>query len=343
MPLPPPLLLHSVGEPSIQACEEPVNNDPHDLAIATRSLRKEYGSKVAVADLTLEVPRGEIFGFLGPNGAGKSTSVKMLLGLVRATSGQARVLGAAPGTPAAMRQIGFLPEHFRFPEWLQAGELLDLHGRLGGMAAHERRQRIPQVLDLVGLSEQRTRPLAGFSKGMLQRIGLAQALLNYPALVFLDEPTSALDPFGRMLVRSIIRDLRQHGTTVFLNSHLLGEVEATCDRVAFIKQGRVLHTMQLDASSTQILVELRIADYAPDLLATLEQVTGQPVQPQSVPAGSNGTTPHLLHLLVAGEHLLPEIARHVLASGAHLYALTPRRTSLEERFLEIIGTDDSGQ
>ncbi|NJL05020.1 MAG: ABC transporter ATP-binding protein [Chloroflexaceae bacterium] len=314
-------------------------------AISTEALRKEYGSNVAVADLTLDVPRGEIFGFLGPNGAGKSTSVKMLLGLVQASSGQAQVLGTRPGTPATMRQIGFLPEHFRFPEWLQAGELLDLHGRLAGLDSATRRRRSAEVLELVGLSEQRTRPLSGFSKGMLQRIGLAQALIAMPALVFLDEPTSALDPFGRMLVRGIIRELKQQGTTVFLNSHLLGEVEATCDRVAFIKQGRVLHTMPLDSSTTtQLVVELRVGAAPPALLAMLEQFTGNAVQiqpPDTATIPTNGTT--TLALLLADPTQLPALAQHVIAHGAHLYALTPRRTSLEERFLEIIGTSDSGQ
>ena len=216
-----------------------------DPVIKTAGLRKTYGTKVAVADLTLEVPKGEVFGFLGPNGAGKSTAVKMLLGLVKPSGGAALVLGHQPGSQQALRRIGFLPEHFRFHEWLHAEELLDVHGRLYGMNAMARRKRIPEVLELVGLAEQARRPIAGFSKGMFQRIGLAQALLNEPALVFLDEPTSALDPFGRMLVRNIIHKLKHQGTTVFLNSHLLGEVEATCDRVAFIRAGTVLETQVL--------------------------------------------------------------------------------------------------
>src|SRR5512144_362481 len=180
----------------------------NDLVIETNELRKVYGRKVAVADLTLQVPRGEVFGFLGPNGAGKSTSVKMLLGLVAPGGGSARVLGRAPGDAATMARVGFLPEHFRFHEWLRAAELLDLHGRLYGMDATARARRIPEVLELVGLAEHARRPVAGFSKGMLQRSGLAQALLNDPELVCLDEPTSALDPCGRMLVRGLLRDLK---------------------------------------------------------------------------------------------------------------------------------------
>jgi ABC-2 type transport system ATP-binding protein len=316
-----------------------------DLVIETAGLRKVYGSKIAVDDLTLQVPRGEVFGFLGPNGAGKSTSVKMLLGLVAPSGGDARVLGRSPSHPAAMARVGFLPEHFRFHEWLQAAELLDMHGRLYGMDAATRRRRIPDLLEQVGLTEHARRPIAGFSKGMLQRIGLAQALLNDPELVFLDEPTSALDPFGRMLVRGIIHDLKARGTTVFLNSHLLGEVEATCDRVSFIKAGRVLRTLALkDIAEGQLHVELRVDAITPTLLAALEQTIG--ARGTLVPNGhaiGDSSAPTTCHLTLADEELLPLIAERTLASGARLYALTPRRMSLEQLFLEVVGREDSGQ
>jgi ABC-2 type transport system ATP-binding protein len=309
-----------------------------DLVIETDALRKVYGRKVAVSDLTLEVPRGEVFGFLGPNGAGKSTSVKMLLGLVAPSGGQARVLGRAPGDAASMARIGFLPEHFRFHEWLRAAELLDLHGRLYGMDAAARRRRIPEVLELVGLAEHAGRTVADFSKGMLQRIGLAQALLNDPALVFLDEPTSALDPFGRMLVRGLLRDLKARGTTVFLNSHLLGEVEATCDRVSFIKEGRVLRTVALrDLHAGHTRVEVRVDSATPELLATIKPMSADGVAVEDTAAGST------IHLTISDDELLPAIAQRVLASGARLYALTPQRITLEQLFLEVVGTEDSGQ
>jgi ABC-2 type transport system ATP-binding protein len=316
-----------------------------DLVIETTGLRKVYGSKVAVADLTLQVPRGEVFGFLGPNGAGKSTSVKMLLGLVAPSGGDARVLGRPPSHPAAMVRVGFLPEHFRFHEWLQAAEMLDMHARLYGMDPATRRRRIPELLEQVGLTEHARRPIAGFSKGMLQRIGLAQALLNEPELVFLDEPTSALDPFGRMLVRGIIHDLKARGTTVFLNSHLLGEVEATCDRVSFIKAGRVLRTLALkEIAEGQIHVELRVDALTPALLAALGQLLGD--RGQVAVNGHAPAEPAALatcHLTLADEDLLPLIAERTLASGARLYALTPRRMSLEQLFLDVVGTEDSGQ
>ena len=209
-----------------------------NLAIQTEGLRKEFGKKTAVQDLTLSVKRGEVFGFLGPNGAGKTTSVKMLLGLTRPTSGTAVLLNQPLGNRQVRTRIGYLPEHFRFHEWLTATEFLDLHGRLYGMEKKARTAVIPDLLALVGLSDQASTKLKTFSKGMLQRIGLAQALINDPELVFLDEPTSGLDPLGRRLVRDIINYLRQEGTAVFLNSHLLSEVEKTCDRVAFIREGQ---------------------------------------------------------------------------------------------------------
>lgn len=215
------------------------------LAIDAVGLRKEYGGKIAVADFTLQVSEGEVFGFLGPNGAGKTTSVKMLLGLTRPTRGTGDLLGRPIGDLSARAHIGFLPEHFRFHEWLEAAEFLDLHGQLYGMAKAERASEIPRLLELVGLSRRAKTKLSAFSKGMLQRIGLAQALLNRPKLVFLDEPTSGLDPHGRMLVRDIITKLRSEGITVFLNSHFLSEIELTCDRVAFIRNGSIIRVAPL--------------------------------------------------------------------------------------------------
>jgi ABC-2 type transport system ATP-binding protein len=314
-------------------------NKQDDFVIETNGLQKCYGGKAAVDDLTLQVPRGEVFGFLGPNGAGKSTSVKMLLGLIAPTGGNARVLGHPPGHREAMARIGFLPEHFRFPEWLRARELLDLHGQLYGMERETRRRRIPELLDRVRLSNYANRPLTDFSKGMLQRIGLAQALINDPDLVILDEPTSALDPFGRMLVRQIIRELKEQGTTVFLNSHLLGEVEATCNRVSFIKAGRVLHTIGLDEfHATRLVVEVRVDPLPSDLPAALARVAG------AEPVVSSPLSPATLELPLPDESLLPVVAEQVMASGARLYGLIPRRTSLEQLFLEVVGgeTGDAG-
>lgn len=315
-----------------------------NAVIRTRGLCKLYGTKVAVADLTLEVPKGEVFGFLGPNGAGKSTAVKMLLGLVKPSGGEATVLGQRPGAQQALRMIGFLPEHFRFHEWLHAAEFLDVHGRLYGMDAPSRRRRIPQVLELVGLAEQARRPISGFSKGMLQRIGLAQALLNEPALVFLDEPTSALDPFGRMLVRTIIHELKREGTTVFLNSHLLGEVEATCERVAFIRSGTVLGTQMLsELAAGRLRIEVRVDRVTPALEQTLEELARGTNGSMTRHCPPNATTDTTLIYNLLDEELIPAIAERTLASGARLYGLTAHRRSLEQLFLDIVGAEDSGQ
>src|SRR5499433_2699515 len=243
-----------------------------DLAIRARGLRKVFNGKMAVRNLTLDVPRGEVFGFLGPNGAGKSTSVKMLLGLVFPTSGEAEILGRPVGDVKTRSKVGFLPEHFRFYDWLTPAELLKLHGRLHGMSHARLRERVPVLLDLVGLTPHRDKRLRDFSKGMLQRIGLAQALLNEPDWIFLDEPASGLDPVGRRLVRDIIRAQHDLGATVLLNSHLLSEVEVTCNRVAFIRDGEVVETRQLnDESEEQTTVLIRAARVTAEVINGLSQ------------------------------------------------------------------------
>ena len=300
-----------------------------DLAIATRGLRKVFDGKVAVRGLTLEVPRGEIFGFLGPNGAGKSTSLNMLLGLVTPSRGQAMVLGHPAGDVRTRAKIGFLPEHFRFYDWLTGAELLRLHGRLYRIPRIRLRQKVRELLDLVGLSEHADKRLRDFSKGMLQRIGLAQALLNDPELIFLDEPTSGLDPAGRRLVRDIIKAQRQRGATVLLNSHLLSEVEITCDRVAFIKHGEVIETRELNSLlEGQTTVQVWAANLTAEMVAGVEKW-----------ASSVALQDHQLTLSVPSREALPQVLRFLVSRGAEVYEFTPRRLSLEERFLEIVGSD----
>jgi ABC-2 type transport system ATP-binding protein len=298
-------------------------------AIETFELRKVYNeTKVAVQSLTMQVGRGEVFGFLGPNGAGKTTSIKMLLGLVRPTDGSALLMGQPVNKPAARRQVGFLPEHFRFHEWLQAEEFLDLHGQLSGMSHADRAQRIPEMLERVGLAEVAHKPLSTFSKGMLQRIGLAMALLHRPAVVFLDEPTSGLDPFGRLLVRDVIRAARNEGMTVFLNSHLLGEVEVTCDRVAFIRQGKVLRAGTIpELSGGLTRARLRLDRVTPELLAGLEHWSNT----------VESMSEQEIMLSLVGEDSLPEINAWLVGQGVRVYALVPHQLSLEDLFLQIMG------
>ncbi len=279
--------------------------------------------------LTLQVLQGEVFGFLGPNGAGKTTSIKMLLGLVAPTAGTASLLGAPLGDRAMLRYIGFLPEHFRFQEWLTASEFLELHGRLYGMPSHDLKLRISELLERLGLSDFRAKLLRTFSKGMLQRIGLAQALLNRPRLVFLDEPTSGLDPVGRRLVRDIIRELRQQGTCIFLNSHLLSEIEVTCDRVAFIRHGEVVRVLELASlNDGQFGLIIRGEGLSPAIRDGLS---------------SWGRDIHLdgedLSMTLLSESVVPEITRYLVGHGVQVHAITPRRASLEEIFIETVGKD----
>ena len=298
-----------------------------DLAIETHELRKVFGDNVAVKGLTLQVKRGEVFGFLGPNGAGKTTSIKMLLSLI----GSATLLGTPLGDRMARGRMGFLPEHFRFHDWLSADEFLVLHGQLYGMPSNRMKPRIEELLERVGLTPFRSKQLRTFSKGMLQRIGLAQALLNEPELVFLDEPTSGLDPVGRRLVRDIIHELRTRGTCVFLNSHLLSEIEITCDRVAFIKHGEVIRVIELKTlENVHASVTIRAGKLTPEAISGLGQ-WGQDIR-------ADGD--HLT-LAVADEAALPEITRYLVAQGIDVYAITPERISLEEMFIQTVGTDGS--
>src|SRR5207248_2657713 len=297
------------------------------LAIETRELRKVYGEKVAVDDVTLAVPEGEVFGFLGPNGAGKSTTVKMLLGLAFPTSGQARLLGQPLGSVAAKRRIGFLPEQFRFHEWLRADEFLDLHGELYGMPRADRRRRIPEVLELVGLAGRGRDRLRTYSKGMLQRAGLAMALLNDPALLFLDEPTSALDPIGRREVRDIIRGLKARGMTVFLNSHLLSEVESVCDRVAIVDRGRIVRRGAL----AELLQESLALDLA---LGSCDEATLRLIEEYGAIQA-----PEERNLRVRLDILddVPRLVDALVRAGVAVYGVTPHRRSLEDVFLGAVG------
>jgi len=301
----------------------------NNFAVETHGLRKEFGAKVAVRNLSLNVRRGEIFGFLGPNGAGKSTSIKMLLGLVKPTGGKAFVLGAPANDVEIRRQIGFLPEDFRFYDWLTAAELIRLHGRLCGMHSDKLRQRVPEVLELVGLTPHIDRRVRGFSKGMLQRLGLAQALVHEPQIIFLDEPTSGLDPMGRRLVRDILRAQRERGATVFLNSHLLGEIEITCDRVVFIKDGEVVAEQDLHAAAekqVRVVVKARnVSQHAIDGLSTWSTSTSY----------ENGR----LIFTAASSEALPDALRYLVTSGVDIFEFTPERMSLEDLFVKIMGED----
>jgi ABC-2 type transport system ATP-binding protein len=299
---------------------------PGSPAIHTTDLSKRYRSTVALAGLSMTVERGEVFGFLGPNGSGKTTAVKLLLGLARPTGGEAMVLGAPAGDRETRRQIGYLPELFRYQSWLTAREVLVLHCRLIGLRRQRWTAAADETLHLVGLSGRGDHKAGTFSKGMQQRLGLGVALLGEPALVVLDEPTSALDPVGRHQVRGIIRGLRDRGTTVFLNTHLLAEAENVCDRVMVISKGRSVGSGTLaELRSLRPSVRLR--------------VTGLPSgwwQPLTSFGRWSAEGDWLLVEEITAERV-PDLVATVVAFGGRVEAVIPDQQSLEERVLELLG------
>ncbi len=313
---------------------DPPGSPPRDLdgipAIHAVDLTKRYGHIEALAGLTMSVPRGEIFGFLGPNGAGKTTAVKLLLGLTTPTAGDAWLLGEPIGRAEARRLVGYLPELFRYPAWLSPVEVLSYHCRLIGVPRAQRDDEIDALLTTVGLHQRGRDRVGTFSKGMQQRLGLAVAMLGAPRIVFLDEPTSALDPVGRHDVRGIIRALRDKGTAVFLNSHLLSEVEQVCDRLAVVDRGRVIATGTLD----EILgggagVRLRVSGL--DGLAPLLSAWGEVV-----------TDGEWISIRGVDAEAVADIVAELVSRGARIHAVEPQRHSLEDRFLDMLRAADQG-
>ena len=301
-------------------------------AIETSHLRKDYGGTfgrgafTAVQDLSFSVPRGQVFGFLGPNGAGKTTTINMLLGNIKPTSGSATLLGSPLGDLDARTRLGFLPEKFQFHDFLTAEEFLDLHGKLYGMGLKARQKRIPEVLDQVKLYDRRKSKLSEFSKGMQQRAGLAQAILNDPELVILDEPTSALDPLGRREVREIVAGLKERGKTVLLNSHLLGEIEMTCDQVAILKKGEVIRVGTMDdLLAAPTTVEMRVQNISPALVKSLETLART--------VRVDGTE---ISVGIGDEAVIPDLAAAVVGHGGRLLSLIPKRESLEDLFIRVV-------
>jgi ABC-2 type transport system ATP-binding protein len=297
-------------------------------AIRAEELAKRYGKITALAGLTMSIPAGDVFGFLGPNGAGKTTAVKLLLGLARPTSGEAWVLGAPLSDRAAHRRarrgVGYLPELFRYQHWLSAREVLRAHCELIGLHRAGWDAEIKDALGIVGLADRADDRVGGYSKGMQQRLGLGVALLGRPALVLLDEPTSALDPVGRHDVREVIRALKARGTTVFLNSHLLTEVEQVCDRVAIVDKGRVIQVGTLEELLTTDAVRVRatgLENGGHDALRAFGEL--QDEGEWIVVRG------------IAAERV-PDLVRAIVERGGRVYAVEPRHESLEDRFLSLL-------
>jgi ABC-2 type transport system ATP-binding protein len=276
-------------------------------ALAVRGLAKRYGSVQALRGVDLQVGEGELVGLLGPNGAGKSTLVKIACGLVRASAGAAEVCGVRAGTLEARRQIGYLAEFFRFPGWMDADEVLSLHQRLASSGRGERERT--ELLELVALREARTRRVEEMSKGMQQRLGVAQALVGSPRLLLLDEPTSALDPVGRRTVRVLLEKLRSRGVSVLLNSHLLSEVELVCDRVVILLSGEVV-------------------------------TAGTPAElarPRGIELQTNGGT----RVVEGTREDVPRIVAEAVRAGEDVYGVRVLTSTLEDVYLEAVGGETS--
>ncbi|MHB1928786.1 MAG: ABC transporter ATP-binding protein, partial [Acidimicrobiales bacterium] len=284
------------------------------------------GRTTAVSSLSISVGRGEVFGFLGPNGAGKTTAVKMLLGLVAPTAGEAMVLGAPAGDRETRRRIGYLPELFRYQPWLTAAEVLRLHCHLLRLPHATWPDATGASLHDVGLAGRAGDKVAGFSKGMQQRLGLAVALLGAPELVFLDEPTSALDPVGRHDVRTLIQRLRAAGTTVFLNTHLLQEAEYVCDRVAVMDRGTVIATGPLpDLIGRQSRVRLQARGRGADWTGILDRY------------GSSRREGEWTVIEGVDPEQVADLVDELVGAGVRVDAVVPEHHSLEERFLDLLG------
>jgi ABC-2 type transport system ATP-binding protein len=296
-------------------------------AIVTRDLAKRYGSIQALAGLNMTIPRGAIFGFLGPNGAGKTTSVKLLLGLARPTSGSAEILGQPIGERSSRRRVGYLPELFRYQPWLTAREVLLLHCELAGIDRAAWSREIEDALAVVGLADRGSSRVGTFSKGMQQRLGLGVALLGNPELVLLDEPTSALDPVGRHDVREIIRALRDRGVTVFLNSHLLSEVEQVCDRVAVVDHGKVIAEGTMAELLRTDTVRIRVTDLPRGATEQLASFGAMDADGEWLVA--RGVDPDRV----------PDLVARIVGLGGQIHAVEPRHETLEDRFLRLLSGD----
>ncbi len=297
--------------------------------LETEKLSKKYEHTAACTDICLSIKEGQVFGLLGPNGAGKSTLVKMLMGLVRPSSGKAFIMGQAAGDIEVRYKTGYLPEMFRFYDWLNAWELLSFYARVYQIPADKEKLAIQEALELVGLKGREKGMIKTYSKGMQQRLGLARAILHQPALVLLDEPTSALDPLGRRDVRDAIKRLQQRGTTIFLNSHLLGEVEMTCSHLGFIKQGHLIDAGPIvDFMTKEQEITIEVDNLNHDLF-TRWNIEGRAVNMND----------KLLQLKAVNREEVPIIINEIVRAGGMIYRVESRSRGLEEVFIDLIEND----
>lgn len=344
-----------------------IRTTPDDAAIELRRVEKVYKGKVhALRGVDLRVGHGEVFGLLGPNGAGKSTLIKILMTVIRPTHCEGQMLGAPIGHKPTLAKIGYLPEHHRFPDYLTGEQVVDLYGAMAGVSRIDRKRRIPELLDLVGMLDWRQKKVRSYSKGMRQRVGIAQALVNNPDIVLLDEPTDGVDPVGRRDIRQIVERIRDEGKTVLLNSHLLSELEMVCDRVAILVQGRLhqqgtLDELTVDQQRYEIEVEL-----AESQTGLGEMIAGRLAL---APAGETESLPGRVGLIEkqASHRMMLDGGILVLASESRLTVMTteagrvqplldalrasgltikrvsPFRPSLEDLFIDAVTDQSTGE
>jgi ABC-2 type transport system ATP-binding protein len=300
--------------------------------IQTDNLVKRYGKVEALKGVSLTVERGEIFGLLGQNGAGKTTLIKSLLGIIKPTSGQALLLDQPAGTAAIRRRVGYLPEDHHFPDYHTGASLLDFYGALLGVPARERRHRIPAVLETVGIKGRMHSKVRTYSKGMKQRLGLAQAVLHDPEVIFLDEPTDGVDPVGRREIRDMMQEFKRRGMTIFLNSHLLGEVEQVCDRVAILQRGNLVQIGEVAAMTQQRgLFRVTLAPGEELPRSAIEQL-GYHVSQVS----------GLWEVHVPDGQTIDAAVALIHTNGLHLRHLVEKRQSLEDRFIATVDAAEPG-
>jgi len=307
--------------------------------VSISNLSKSYSSGLfkksniqALSDVSIEVRKGEIFGLLGPNGAGKTTLVKILLSIVRPTSGDAAILDQPLGSSRVRERIGYLPENHRYPPFLTANQTLLHFGRLQGLSGPGLRERAAKLLQTVGLGQWSAVKIKKFSKGMLQRLGLAQALINDPEVLFLDEPTDGVDPVGRKEIRDILKDLRTAGKTVFLNSHLLSEVEEVSDRVAILNKGRVISTGTIQDFTAHVL------EYEINLGVSPTEATLAKLKPLCRTVTANQAS---LSLALRTKEDMNQVLQLLLHEGLVVESVLPRKSRLEDSFIDLIKSGEN--
>ena len=321
-----------------------------ELAIETNSLTKRYGSLTAVNKLDLKVKRGTIHGFLGPNGAGKTTTIKILVGLLNPDEGNVKVLGQELHGEKGFLQsfyeqadsrlgIGYMPELPKFPKHLKGWELVDIYGRMYGMTEQQRKEQIPKLIEMVGLKGRENDLIGKYSKGMQQRIGIAQALLNNPELVILDEPSLGLDPVGMVEVRELVKNIAREGMTVFVSSHLLSEVEQICTDITIINRGAALASDTLQNVSGMLkgpaMIHVEVAKTSKNIVSALKSL---PFVSNVVQTGNTLSIQVTTH-----EDVRAQVSQQITKSGGIIVGMSQKMSNLEDVFIQLVSKDQGGK